>query len=99
MLRKQPVEQDLVAVVQGGQVDVFTECIRQALVLNVGALDLISEGTDIRRKQTREAQSFSFFRRKGGPLVQHWRIEHGQAASLSLTARVPVPPGLGQRRQ
>jgi len=68
VLRKQPVEQDLVAVVQGGQVDVLAERIRQLLVLHVGALDLISQGADIRRKQTREAQRFSFFRREGGPL-------------------------------
>src|ERR1017187_4841419 len=55
VLRKQPVETDLVAVMPGGQVDVFAERIRQPFVLNVGALDLRPQGTNVRRKQTREA--------------------------------------------
>ena len=42
VLRKQPVKQHLVAIVQGGQIDVLAQRIRQPLVLDVGALDLIS---------------------------------------------------------
>ena len=42
MLGKQPVKQHLVAVVQGGQVDVLAQRIGQPLVLDVGALDLSS---------------------------------------------------------
>ncbi len=99
VLGKQPVKQHFVAVVQGGQIDVLAQRIRQPLVLDVGALDLSFQRADVRRKQAREAQRFSFFRREGRPLVQQRRIEHGQSASLGLVAAVPILPGLRHRRQ
>ena len=88
VLGEQPVEQHLVAVVQGGQVDVLAECIRQPLVLNVGALDLSPQRADIRREQTREPQRFSFVAGEGRALVQRRRVEHGQAAGLGLIGAV-----------
>ena len=46
VLGKQPVKQHLVAVVQGRQVDVLAQRIRQPLVLDVGALDLRLQRAD-----------------------------------------------------
>ena len=51
VLGKQPVEQHLVAIVQGGQVDVLAERVRQTLILDVGALDLRRQSADVRREQ------------------------------------------------
>ena len=42
MLGKQPVKQDLVAIVQSRQIDVLAQRIRQTFVLDIGALDLTS---------------------------------------------------------
>ena len=42
VLGEQAVEQHFVAVVQSGQVDVLAQRIRQPVVLNVGALDLVA---------------------------------------------------------
>ena len=92
VLGEQPVEQHLVAVVQGGQVDVLAQRVRQPLVLDVGALDLSLQRADVRRKQAGEAQRLSFLRREGRALVQQRRIEHGQPASLGLVATVTVLP-------
>ena len=50
-------EQDLVAVMQRGQIDVLTQRIRQPLVLGVGAGDLRFQGADDGRQQTGEAQA------------------------------------------
>ena len=47
VLGKQPVKQHLVAVVQGGQIDVLAQRIRQPLVLDVGALDLSRQSADV----------------------------------------------------
>ena len=99
VLREQPVEQHLVAVVQGGQIDVLAQRVRQPLVLDVGALDLRLQRADVGREQAGEAQGFSFLRREGGALVQQRRIEHRQPAGLGLVATVPVRPALGHGRQ
>ncbi len=99
VLGKQPVEQHLVAVVQGGQVDVLAQRIRQPLVLDVGAFDLRPQRADVRRQQAREAQRFSLFRSEGCPLVQQRRVEYGEAASLGLVAAVAVLAVLGHGRQ
>ena len=56
---EQPVEEHLVAVVQGGEVDILAQRVGQPLVLDIGALDLGVQGADIGREQAGQAQSAS----------------------------------------
>jgi len=91
VLREQPVKQHLVAIVQSGQVDVPAQRIRQALVLDVGALDLSLQRADVRRQQAVEAQRFPFDSREGCPFVQRRRIEHGQPTIFRFVGTVAVP--------
>ena len=56
-------KQDLVAVMQRGQVDVLAQRIRQPLILGVGACDLRLQSADDRREQAGETQGLPFLRR------------------------------------
>ena len=90
VLGEQTEEQHLVAVVQGSQVDVLTERIRQPLVLVVGAPDLRFQGADVRREQTREAQRLPFLRGERRALVEQRCGQHRHSSRLGLVTAVPV---------
>ena len=47
VLRKQLVEQNLIAIVQCGEVDVLAQRVRKALILHIGVFDLGLEGVDL----------------------------------------------------
>src|SRR5271155_3095618 len=84
---------------QGGEVDVLAQRIRQPLVLDIGALNLTLQRADFWREQTREAQSLSLLRGESCSFVQHRRIKDGQPTSLGLMATIPVPLMLVYLRQ
>jgi hypothetical protein len=96
-----PVEQDLVAVVQGGQVDVLVEVAGLARALPVGALGLLVQGEDPRRQQAGQPQRITLGLGERGALVQPGIAEHAvtPAGGLPcLLGGVPSDDGPGWRR-
>jgi len=88
MLRKQPEKQHLIAVVKRGEINVFTQRIRQPLVLDIGGSDLRFERANDRRKQPAEAQALSFLSGESRALIQEWRSEYRHSPLGShVTAR------------
>jgi hypothetical protein len=64
VLVQQPVEQRLVAVVQGGEIDVpFERCVL-ALIALIDPIQLLGHGADLRRQQPVQTQRVAFVDRK-----------------------------------
>src|ERR1035438_5041939 len=99
MLGEKPVEQHLIAIVHGGEVNVLAECVRQPFVLNVGPVYLRVLRADFRWDQAGVSQGVSFVRRVGGSLIQQRRTEPRQSTSLGLMTFVPVLSALRHGRQ
>jgi hypothetical protein len=77
---QQPVEQDLVAVAQVGQVDVLGQGVGLALVLPVDAAQLALQGRDPGRQQPHQAKLLTLVHGERRAPVDHRGREHGIAA-------------------
>src|SRR5271154_1903692 len=86
MFGKHAEKQNLIAVVQCGQIDILAQGIRQPLVLGIRTRHLGFERADHWRKQSGEPQSFPFLKCEGGAFIQERGSEYGHSAGLGLIA-------------
>jgi hypothetical protein len=67
---EEAVEEDFVAVMEGGEIDVFADGVGEEFVLEVGAAHLGFEGADFGRQEAGEAEGFAFAQGEGGAFVE-----------------------------
>src|SRR5689334_12818391 len=90
-------EQYLVAIVQGCQIDILAEGIREPLILSVGASYLRLQRADYGRKQTRETERFALLGRECRSLIQQGSGENRHSPRLGLISTYVFRTALPRR--
>ena len=89
VVEQEPVEEDLVGVLQRAQVDVPLQVVVLALVGLVGAGHLLVQALDLRRQQPVQAELAPLVLRERRALVQDRAVEEVDATNDVVGSRLP----------